>query len=53
MTQVIEIFPHVRQEHSYSTVNIMGADVLVTQGASACGTMIFAMLNQNNSVPVR
>ena len=32
-------------------VNIMGADVLETQGARASATMIFTVLNQINSVP--
>ena len=32
-------------------VNIMGADVLATQGAMASATMILTMLNQINSVP--
>ena len=31
-------------------VNIMGVDVLATQGARASATMIFSMLNRNNSV---
>ena len=34
-------------------VNIMGADILVTQGAMASATMIFTMLNRINSVPSR
>ena len=32
-------------------VNIIGADVLATQGAWASATMIFTMLNRINSVP--
>ena len=32
-------------------VNIMGADVLTTQGARASQTMLLTMLNWNNSVP--
>ena len=32
-------------------VNIMGADVLVTQGARTSATMIFTLLNWINSVP--
>ena len=32
-------------------VNIMGADVLATQGARASATMILSVLNRNNSVP--
>ena len=32
-------------------VKIMGADVLVMQGAMASATMILTMLNRNNSVP--
>ena len=31
---------------------IMGADVLVTQGAKPPATMIFIMLNWINSIPV-
>ena len=46
MAQVVEILPHV-----FYIVNIMGADVLATQGARALATMILSMLNQNNSVP--
>ena len=34
-------------------VNIMGADVLATQGARASATMIFTLLNQINLVPAR
>ena len=34
-------------------VNIMGADVLTTQGARASATMIFTILNQIHSVPAR
>ena len=59
MTQVVEILPQVRQELTYSTysqyppilhtVNIMGADVLVMQGARALETMTLTMLNQINS----
>ena len=32
-------------------VNIMGTNVLATQGARASATMIFTMLNRINSVP--
>ena len=32
-------------------VNIMGADVLATQGAKASAPMILTMLNQNDSIP--
>ena len=32
-------------------VNVMGADVLATQGARASAAMILTSLNQNNSVP--
>ena len=54
MTQVIEILPHVRQElNLFYIVNIMGADVLATQGARASATMLFAMWNWDNSVPTR
>ena len=34
-------------------VNIMGVDVLATQGARASVTMILTILNRNNSVPTR
>ena len=34
-------------------VNIMGVDVLATQGARASATMILAVLNRINSVPAR
>ena len=51
MTQVVEILPRVRQELTYSALNIMVADVLVTQGARASATMILSMLNWVNSVP--
>ena len=32
-------------------VNIMGGDVLATQGAKASATMIFTMLNRIDLVP--
>ena len=47
MTQVVEIFPHVRQE-----IN-MSADVLATQGATVSASMILTMLNLNNLVSTR
>ena len=34
-------------------VNIMGADILVTQGARASATMLFALLDRINSIPAR
>ena len=40
MAQVVKIFSHVRQELTYSIVDIVGADVLATQGARALTTMI-------------
>ena len=45
--------PSVSKTRTYLpyTVNIMGADVLATQGARATATMIFIMLNRINSVP--
>ena len=49
MKQLAEILPQVRQEH-FNIVNIMGADVLATQGARASPTIIFAMWNRINSV---
>ena len=39
MTQEIKILPHVRQDLTY-IVNIIGADVLATQGAKASATVI-------------
>ena len=48
LTQVVEILPHVRQ----NLANIMGADVLETQGAKASATVIFTMLNRINLVPL-
>ena len=52
MTQVAEILPRVRQElYLFCIVNIMGADVLATQGARASASMIFTMLDRINSVP--
>ena len=35
----------------FNIANIMGADVLATQGARTSATMILTMLNRNNSVP--
>ena len=53
-TQATEIIPEVRQKLAYSTiVNIMGVDVLATQGARASAAMIFTMFNRINSVPAR
>ena len=50
--QVVEILPQVWQDlNLFYIINIMGADVLATQGARASATMIFTMLNQINSVP--
>ena len=42
MTQVVEIFPKVRQERIdlIYIINIMGADVLATQGARTSAAMI-------------
>ena len=42
MTQGVEIFPHVRLELTYSTVNIMGPDGLAMQGARASATTDFS-----------
>ena len=54
MPEVVEIFPRVRQELTYFYIfNIMGADVLATQGARVSATMMLTMLNRINSVPVR
>ena len=43
----------VRQTYLSYTVNIMGANVLATQGARASATLALTMLNRNNSVPTR
>ena len=52
MTQVIEILPQVKtRSYLIYIVNIMGADVLATQGARSSSTMIFTMLNQIKSAP--
>ena len=51
MTQEVEILPQVSQVYLFYIVNIMGADVLATQGARAPAPMILTMLNQINSVP--
>ena len=40
MTQVVEIFSQVRQGRAYSTINIVDADVLATQGERAPPIMI-------------
>ena len=53
MTQVAETLPQIRQELTYSTVNIVGADVLATQGARASTTMISTKIKHINSVPAR
>ena len=54
ITEIVEVFHHVRQQPTYSTQSIlMGADVLATQRARTSATIIFAMLNRNNSVPAR
>ena len=54
MTQVVEIFPQVRWEFIYTTsVNIISADQVVTQGARASTSMILTMLNQIDSNPAR
>ena len=56
MMQVVEILLQVRQELTYQVfyiVNIMGADVLATQGARASATMKLAVLTWNNFVPAR
>ena len=53
MTQLVEILAHVRQESTYSTLSIIAADDLVTQGTGASATMILTYLNQDNPVPAR
>ena len=43
-SQVAEILPHVRQElNLFYIANIMGADVLATQGARASAFMILTV----------
>ena len=37
----------------FGIVNIIGADVLATQGANASANVIFTMLDQINLVPAR
>ena len=44
---------HKTRNYLFYIVNIMGADVLATQGARASATMILTMLNQINLVPAR
>ena len=51
MTRVVEILHLVRQKPAYIVI-IMGADVLVTQGARVSATMIFTVFNRINSVRV-
>ena len=54
MTQVVEILGRVRpRTHLFYIVNIMGADVLATQGARASAAMIFTKMNRIHSVPAR
>ena len=55
MIRVFEVLPHVRQELTYSpkSINIMGDDVLATQGARASAIIIFTMSNRNDWVPAR
>ena len=40
-TRVVKILPEVRQGFLFYVVNILSADVLVTQGAKASTTVIF------------
>ena len=51
ITQIVEIFPQVKRAYLFYIFNIMGVDVLATQGARASGTMILAMLDRINAVP--
>ena len=52
MTQVIQNpFSCKTRAYLFYIFNIMGADVLATQGVRASATMIFTMLNQIDSVP--
>ena len=54
MTEVVAIVPQVRQKKFLFNIdNIMGADVLATQGARASPTMNYTLLNRINSVPAR
>ena len=42
-----------KRTYLFYIVNIMGADVLATQGARASATMVLTVFNQINSVPAR
>ena len=54
MAQVLEMLPQSKTiTYLFYIVNIMGADVLATQGGRASGTMILTTLNSINSVPAR
>ena len=45
--------PYEAGTYQFYVVNIMGADALAMQGATASATMILSMLNRNHSVPAR
>ena len=51
MTQVVEILSCDKDKDLFYIVNIMGADVLATQGPRASATMILTYLNCDNLVP--
>ena len=52
MTQLAKILPRVKTgTYLLYIVNNMAADTLASQGAKALASMIFIMLNWNNSVP--
>ena len=54
MAQVLKMLPQSKTiTYLFYIVNIMGADVLATQGGRASGTMILTTLNSINSVPAR
>ena len=49
----IDMVVEILTKHLFYIVNVMGADVLATQGTRASATMIVIMLNRINSVPAR
>ena len=49
--QVVEIIFHGSKPILQYIINIMGADVLVTQRARTSRTMLLTLWNCNNSVP--
>ena len=51
MTHVIGILSCKTWAYLFYIVNIMGADVLATQGAGASTTILLTSVNRNNSIP--